>query len=272
LLGVAVRNPAAGGVRHLAVLHFAHPVSAANLAGDSLGAPDLLAADARWALNLLDTAAAGLVDAAATLFVPAERTWIAHAAVNHWTRNAFLHDLPFAALDVFATCGGDWTADSVTDIAVASLGFGAVTGAANIAVASVVVRLANGVALGAVAGLVARLAYRVADVAVASLIVRFADLATNRAVAGLVARLAYRVTDGVVARLIAGLADGVALIPPAGVVDSASTLNRNLCVAGIHHRLTFLIRLGTPSRLMDRLVATTVARTCLAVVLTRFTA
>ena len=272
LLGVAVRNAAAGGVRHLAVLHFAHPVSAADLASDRLRAPDLLAAHARWALDLLNMAAAGLVDAAASTFIPAERARGADAAVDDWTGNAFLDHLPFAALDVLTTSGGDGTANSVTDIAVASLSLGAVCGAGNRVVAGLVVWLANRVALGAVARLVAGSADAVADVSVASLVVRLTDLATNRAVTCLVARLANRVAAGAVAGLVARFADRVALIPPAGVVDRAIALDRNLGVAGVHHRLAFLIRLGTPSRLMHSLVATTVTGASLAVVLTRFAA
>ena len=164
------------------------------------------------ATRLVDTAAAG--------FIPAERAGAADAAVNDWSGNAFLHDLPLTTLDVFATSFGDGTAGRRTDIAVAGLGFGPVT--------------------------------RAADVAVA----------------GLVAGLANRVAHSLVAGLITRLADGVALIPPAGLANNAIALNRHLLVAGVHDSLAFLVRFRTPDGLFHRLIATAVASTGLAVVLT----
>ena len=268
LLRVAVRHATADRVRHLAVLGFRDPTSAADLTGHSLGAPDLLAANARRTLNLLDVAATGLVDAAAVAFIPAERTWSFNAAVNNWTRNAFLHDLPFAALDVFATSLGDRTAGRVAHIAVAGLGLAAVTRAADIAVASLVARLANRVAHRSVAGLIARLANRVSHVAIASLVAGLANLAADGAIARLVTRLANVVAHRLVAGLITRLADGVALIPIAGLANNTIALNGHLFVAGIHDGLAFLIRLSTPDGLFHRLIAAAVTGAGLAVVLT----
>ena len=272
LLREAVRNPATGGVRHLAVLRLADPPGAADLTSHSLGNPNLLAAHARWALDLFGVAAAGLVDAAASAFIPGERTRSADAAVNHWPWNAFLHDLPFTAFDVLTPGFGDRTASRVADILVASLGFGAVASAADVAVASLVVRLANLIANGAVARLVARLAHGVADVAVASLVVRLPNLAADGAVARLIARLANGVTDVAIAGLVARLADGVTLVTVASLVNGPVALDGHLLDASVHDRLTLLIRLCTPSGLVDRLVAPAVAGACLAVVLRRLAA
>lgn len=272
LLREAVRNPAACGVRHLAVLRLADPPGTADLTSHGLGNPNLLAAHARWALDLFGMTAAGLVDAAAAAFVPGERTRCADAAVNHWSWDAFFHDLPFTALDVLAPSFGDRTASGVADIFVACLSFGAVAGAADVAVAGLIVWLANLIANGAVASLVARLAHGVADVAVAGLVVRLANLAADGAVARLVTRLANGVTDVAVASLVARLADGVALVTVASLVNGPVALDGHLLDAGVHDRLALLIRLCTPSGLVDRLVAPTVAGTCLAVVLRRLAA
>ena len=254
------------------MLRLTDPPGAADLTSHGLGNPNLLATHARWALDLFGVAAAGLVDAAAAAFVPGERTRSADAAVNHWPWNAFFHDLPFTALDVLTPGFGDWTASRVADILVACLGFGAVAGAADVAVAGLIVWLANLIADVAVAGLVARLADRVADVAVASLVVRLANLAADGAVAGLIARLANGVADVAVASLVARLADRVALVTVASLVNGPVALDRHLLDASVHDRLALLICLCTPSGFVDRLVATAVAGTCLAVVLRRLTA
>ena len=217
-------------------------------------------------------AAAGLVDAAAAVFVEAERTGVAHTAVDDRTGDAFLDDLPLAAADVLTPGFGDRTTHGVTDILVAGLGFGAVTGAADVAIAGLVVWLANLVADIAVASLVAGLADRVTDIAVAGLVAGLADLAADRAVAGLVVRDSHRVTATAVAGLVTRLADRVALVPVAGLIHIAMALDRHLFDAGVHHRLAFLILLSTPDRLADRLVATTVTGAGLTVVLTRLAA
>ena len=272
LLRVAVGNPAAGRARHLAVLDFADPTGAAHLAGVGLRNPDLLAAHAGRALDLFGPAAAGLIDAAAAVFVEAERAGVSDTAIDDRTGDAFLDDLPLAAADVLAPGFGDRTTDGVTDILVGGLRVSAVTGTADVAIAGLVVWLADRVADVAIAGLVAGLADRVADIAVAGLVARLANLAADRAVAGLVARLADGVTDVAVTGLVTRLADRVALIPIAGLVNRALALDRHLFDAGVHHRLTLLVLLGTPHGLLHGLVATTVTGPRLAVVLTRLAA
>ena len=212
-------------------------------------------------------AAAGLVDTAAAIFIPAERARGADAAIDDRSWNTFLDDIPFATLDVLTPSFGDGTAGRVTHGAVTGLGLSAISGAADIAGASLVVWLANLIAHRTVAGLIARLADRVTDIAVASLVVWLANLAADRAVARLIARLADRVADIAIASLVTWLADGVALIPPTGVMDRPVALDWHLFDAGVHHRLAFLIRFCTPDRLTDGLVATTVTGSGLTVVL-----
>lgn len=227
LLDDGFRNLAADRVRLLTVTDFLLHPCAGNRAGFNPRNP-AAAADSATGLFTNRLAAAWLIDATVEASIPRPGPGIAGVPFHHGARNLLRLGHPVAGADLDFLGFANWLADGVADVAVAGLGFGAISRAADVAVFRFVNWFGDGAANVAVAGLINRLTNGAADVAVAGLIDRLANRAADIAVAGLVDRLANRAANVTVAGLVDRLANGIALITIAGLVNGPCAGHRKL--------------------------------------------
>jgi hypothetical protein len=200
------RNLTADRVRNLLVADFRNHACAGDCFLNHLRAPFAAADRPTGALH-------------ADFFGAAWIAGINDTLLDDRARNmtCFRDPLPRAFLDSFAF--RHWLTDSIADVFVAGLCFGAACCAAHFLVTGVVHWFADVVTNRAMARLVHWFADRVALFAVTGLIDGLADMAGNVAVAGLVDRLADVARDSAVAGLIDRFADRVTFVTVAGFID-----------------------------------------------------
>ena len=182
-----------------------------------------LAANRTASLLANRAAATGLVAATAAARIPFPGTGVADAFLNDWTWNLLRFRHPFAGAERNLLGFTNRLANGVTNVAIAGLGFGTISGAANVAILRFADWLADRAADIAVASLEAGLTNRAADIAIAGLEAWFTNRAADIAIAGLDAWLTNRAADVAIAGLVNRLANGVAFIAVAGFVDVTRT-------------------------------------------------
>ena len=226
------RNLAADGVGLLTVTNFLLHTGTSDGSHFSPWNPTL-AADRSAGLLADRVAASGFVHALAAARIPFPRTGIGDTFLHDRTRNllSFCHPFASAVGDFLRFAHG--LANRVTDIAIASLRFGAVRCAADFTVLGFTNRLPDGAANITVAGLEVRFPDRAADVFIACLDAWFADRAGNFLIAGLEAGLPYSALYVFIAGLVDRFVDRVALVTVTGFLNVPCAGDRNLFRAGI---------------------------------------
>lgn len=154
--------------------------------------------------------------------------WVADGSLYGTSGNLLRFRHPVTSAVGNLACLANGSADRVTDIPVASLGFCAIGRAANLTISGFADRLAHRAADVSVAGIHDGFANRAADVAITGLVARSANGAADIAVAGLHTGFPNGTADVTIAGLVNRLADGIALVAVARLIDISSAGDRNL--------------------------------------------